>query len=70
MWLEESGFPRENYETISQYTQRLKQFNIDITISVGLYEAQKYGALQPIKSEIQAAYQSYRALKVVLKRLK
>ena len=70
MWLEKSGFSRGSHETLSQYTQRLKQFDIDIASSVKLYEAQKYGSLQPTKSEIQAAYQSYKALKVVLKRLK
>ena len=70
MWLEKKGFFRDSHETLSQYAQRLKQFGIDITISVKLYEAQKYGAVQPAKSEIQAAYQSYKALKVVLKKLK
>lgn len=70
MWLEKKGFFRDSHETLSQYAQRLKQFGIDIMISVKLYEAQKYGAVQPSKSEIQAAYQSYKALKVVLKKLK
>lgn len=70
IWLEKAGFPRYSHETLSQYMQRLKQFDIDITISVKLYEKQKYGALQPNKSEIQAAYEAYKTLKSVLKRLK
>ena len=70
IWLEKSGFPREDYETLSQYAQRLKQVGIDLTISVKLYEAQKYGGLQPNKDDMQGAYRAYKVLKVVLKRLK
>ena len=70
MWLRKSGFSRDNYETLSQYAQRLNQLGIDITISVRLYEMQKYGGLQLDKSEIQVAYKAYKTLKFVLKRLK
>lgn len=70
IWLEKGGFPRDKYETLSQYAQRLRELNLDISMSVKLYEAQKYGALQPTRADIRSAYESYKALKIALNKLK
>lgn len=69
-YLSKRKLNRESGETLSQYVQRLKYYDIDITASVKLYEAQKYGAIQPTESELQEAYESYKRLKVTLKKLK
>lgn len=69
-YLSKRGLGRAVGETLSQYAQRLRHSNIDITKSIGFYEAQKYGAIQVTKEEIQQAYQAYKTLKTILKKLK
>lgn len=68
--LDKRGLGKWDYETLSEYQERLAKEDIYIKQSISFYEKQRYGGISPDKQEINRAYEEYKTLKVKLKGIK
>lgn len=62
LYLEQSGFPKEEKETINQYGKRMAKREIDIEVIVELFEKSTFGHEAPSKEALKLALKTYKKL--------